>query len=250
MGPAGRTMSVRSGMHLLHRDREIAPLRTRAAGTAIDLLLFLTAFGGCLSACVAVRVKRRGRDRDTQEAVSERLGSSPRRRRIVERLRSKPAQVTIRMVSAALAVPMRNWRSPGARVLGLRVVDARTGGLVTVRSVILGAAVDAAFGLAIKPLTAPGRHRSEAENARLQEIEPRVQALRRQHAGDRRAERKAVAALYKASGVNPLRTLGSRGWLFLLLLNPLTAMLPPKGQTLRQRVSGTVVVRSRVGQAR
>ena len=80
-------MSVRSGMHLLHRDLEIASLRTRAAGAAIDLLLFLTAFGGCLAAYVAVRVKRRGRDRDTQEDVSERLGSSPRRRRIVERLR-------------------------------------------------------------------------------------------------------------------------------------------------------------------
>jgi hypothetical protein len=232
-------------MHLLHRDLEIASLRTRAAGAAIDLLLFLTAFGGCLAAYVAVRVKRRGRDRDTQDDVSERLGSSPRRRRIGERLRSKPAQVMIRMVSVALAVPMRNWRSPGARIVGLRVVDARTGGPVTVRSVILGSAVDAAFGLAIKPLTAPGRRRSEAENARLQEIEPQTQALRRQHAGDRRAERKAIAALYKANGVNPLRTLGSPRWLFLVLPNLLTAMLSSKGQTLRQRVSGTVVVRAR-----
>ena len=44
--------------------------------------------------------------------------------------------------SAGLAIASRNWRGLGFRVVGLRRVDARTGGVVSVRSALIGVFFD------------------------------------------------------------------------------------------------------------
>jgi hypothetical protein len=44
--------------------------------------------------------------------------------------------------SSGLVVAERNWRGPGFRVVGVRRVDAQTGGAVSVRSALLGVLFD------------------------------------------------------------------------------------------------------------
>jgi uncharacterized RDD family membrane protein YckC len=233
----------RGSRHLRRGDPEIASLRRRALAATVDLYVILAAAGGGLA--VLLKVKKRRLDRGPQGTGSSETRTSARRRRVMNRLRSRPARFLVQVLSVALiGVPLRNWRSPGARIAGIRIVDAQTGGAVTVRSVLIGAAFDAALRLLLKPLIAPARRRSEAEAARLQEMAPQVGSLRREHAEDPVAERQAITNLYTADDVNPSRSVNV-ALLAIAMLTPLTAVLSPRRQTLRQRAAGTLVVRLR-----
>jgi uncharacterized RDD family membrane protein YckC len=143
---------------------------------------------------------------------------------------------------ALIGVPLRNWRTPGARITGIRSVDKRTGGPVTVHSALVGEAAGAAFGFLVRRLTAPLHARSHATQAKLQTLGPEMTALQRAYADDRDAQPHAFQDFYKANDVNPL---GSALWLLPgVLVMPLTALLSRQRQTIRDRVSGTLRVRS------
>lgn len=227
------------------RDRDIASLRRRALAAAIDVTLFLAPLGAWLVVVVKRKARRRARDgRRGEPSVPGGLASL---HRWTEQLaQSMPRRVLLRALSVAfLSVPMRNWRSPGARITGIRVVDARTRGPVSVRSVLIGEAFDRTYAFLFRRLTAPLRHQSDADRERLRELRPQMTALQREHADDRAAEREAMMDSYRANDLNPM-TSSSCAWVLpATLIIPLTACRSRQRQTLRQRVSGTVVVRGR-----
>jgi hypothetical protein len=104
--------------------------------------------------------------------------------------------------SLPLAVVGRNWRSPGCRVLKLRMIDARTGGPVTVRGALIRWGVATAV-------------RSVNEQA--------ADAWRRRDP-DVRPARARLPMLIPAVALR------------------LPALWSPAGQTVYERLAGTVVV--------
>jgi uncharacterized RDD family membrane protein YckC len=135
------------------------------------------------------------------------------------------------------AVPTRNWRSPGWQLLGLRRVDAHTGGPVGVRSALIRDAVSAAERALSRPLLRRAWRRSSERTAELQ---PRIDELKRAHADDSVALQRALMELYKDEKLNPLAPClwGLAGTSVLRLL----ALWSPRRQTLPDRLAGLVVV--------
>ena len=62
--------------------------------------------------------------------------------------------------SVAGNIGFRNWPTPGMRLLGVRRVDAATGGPVTVRSAMIGQLTTELFGALMSEITRPARQRS------------------------------------------------------------------------------------------
>jgi 60Kd inner membrane protein len=141
-------------------------------------------------------------------------------------------------ISMGLEVGLRNWRSPGARLLGIRRVDAATGGPISIRSIVI-------HHFAARLLSAPflelARPLQRREMERMQELAPLIAELRREHADDQEAMERAMMEFYAENRVNPLRSclwvpgsvLAVRGAIFL----------SSRGQPLPDRLAGIVVVR-------
>ena len=100
----------------------------------------------------------------------------------------------LRGASAGLAIAGRNWRSPGFRLIGLRRVDAHTGGVVTVRSALIGVLFDQAWQAAWRPLF---RSRVERHQSRLRALAPQLKAVERKYRGDPQARSRAVTEFYQ-----------------------------------------------------
>jgi hypothetical protein len=159
------------------------------------------------------------------------------------RAKSKPPPWLPRTVTdlgQAAAVPARNWRGPGSRLLGTRMADARTGGPVTIRSALILHLVSAIEKEAARPLTRRAVERMNAQSAALR---PRMDEIRRATAGDEQAEQKAMMDLVKAEGVNPVA--GCLPPLAAGFAFTLPALWSPRHQTLRERLAGVVVIVNR-----
>ena len=150
-------------------------------------------------------------------------------------------EAALRGSGAGLAIANRNWRSPGFRVVGLRRVDARTGGPISVRSVLIGVLFDQARQETTRPLFRPRAHR---EQDRLRELAPRVKEIQHKYESDLQAQQRALMQFYKANQVNPLAPCG---WLVAgpILSQLVLAIAIRNGRTAYDRLTGTIVVGDR-----
>jgi 60Kd inner membrane protein len=187
----------------------IASPARRAAAEVLDGLIYVAGFS-----LAALAVSDRGK-----------RGLSPRLFR------------TIAAVGHAAAVPGRNWRGPGSRLLGTRMVDARTGGPVSVRSAFVLTAVSSIEREAARPLTRRAASRMTTRSAALK---PRMDEIRRATGGDAQAQQRALMDLYKAEGVNPLA--GCLSPLAAGFAFKLPVLWSPRHQTIGERLAGVVVV--------
>ena len=151
---------------------------------------------------------------------------------------SRPLHRALQGAATGLAVAGRNWRGPGYRLVGLRRVDAQTGGAVTTRSALIGVLYDQAWQAAWSPLISS---RMQHHQDRLRALEPELSAVQRAHGADPQARQKAVMKFYKNHDVNPA---SGCGW---MVVGPLTSQLVVAlssrgGRTIRDRVTGTAVV--------
>jgi hypothetical protein len=151
---------------------------------------------------------------------------------------SPELQVALRGASAGLAIASRNWRSPGFRLIGLRRVDAHTGGGVTVRSALAGVMFDEAWQAAWRPLF---RSRAKRHQTRLRALAPQLRAVERNNRGDPQARSRALTEFYRSNPVSPA---GGCGW---LAAGPLASQLAlalssREGRTIRDRITGTAVI--------
>lgn len=110
-----------------------ASLRRRLAAKGLDAVVVVIPMIGIVAGVAAL-----------YPAYAERLERSPRLPRWSELPRTW--LVGLWLVSSAEAVRGRNSRMLGARVMGLRRADARTGGPVSIRSALIHTLVTTALG--------------------------------------------------------------------------------------------------------
>lgn len=152
--------------------------------------------------------------------------------------RQSPLGGALQGASAGLGIAGRNWRSPGFRLIGLRRVDAHTGGVVTVRSALIGVLFDQAWQAAWRSLF---RSRVKRHRARLRALAPQLRAAEREYRGDPQARARARTEFYRS---NPVNLAGGFGW---LVAGPLVSQLAlavssREGRTIRDRVTDTGVI--------
>jgi hypothetical protein len=99
--------------------------------------------------------------RDGDDLYDRSVGNQ---RRVQELLRSPLLRAGLSGVSAGLGVANRNWRGPGFRLVGLRRVDARTRGPISVRSGLIRVHFDQARQAATRPLFRSAAHRARDGN--------------------------------------------------------------------------------------
>ncbi|MGH2887090.1 MAG: YidC/Oxa1 family membrane protein insertase, partial [Solirubrobacteraceae bacterium] len=158
-----------------------------------------------------------------------------------EFLQSSLVRAALQGAGAGLAIANRNGRSPGFRLVGLRRVDAHTGGPISVRSVLIGVLFDQARQATTRALF---RSRAHRERDRLRELAPKLKEIQHKYEADRQAQQRAVKEFYKANQVNPLT---GCGWLVAgsILSHLVLAIAIRNGRTAYDRLTGTIVISDR-----
>jgi hypothetical protein len=144
-------------------------------------------------------------------------------------LRSCEAAIEWRSISR------RNTRSYGSRRMGIRCVDARTGGSIALRSELLAHVSAAGIRwLAKQPFRgAIARNRATAEELQLE-----IDRLKEQYASDKHAQQREIMKLNKHLNVSPVRSCApAAGPIFAQVL---PALLSPRHQSLPDRIAGIV----------
>lgn len=191
----------------------VAALRLRLLAALVDAAVIVGSMAALVGLGIAGGVayaRIRGRE-DEREGDEEDEPSDihPRTREFPQ---SPQLRAALLGASAGLAVASRNWRGLGFRVVGLRRVDAQSGGIVRVRSALIGVwfdqACQGATGLLFR--SRAQRQRAAMESYEVNDVNP-FTGCGWQLAGP------CVSQLVLA--------LGSRG-----------------GRTVRDRVTGTGVI--------
>lgn len=139
-------------------------------------------------------------------------------------------------------VAIRNWRTPGDRTMGLRRVEARTGEPMSVRSALIKVAVQTASRELSRWILRPLHQRS---SERVRGLKAELKEAREIRAGDREAQKRAMAEVLKRSEVRPSSSCsrGVLGGMLSSLPLQLPALWSARNQTLPERIAGIVTVR-------
>jgi uncharacterized RDD family membrane protein YckC len=218
------------------RARPLAPLALRFGAGVIDTAIAIGALLFALAAGIAVYAKVSNPGEDREQPSRRQFDPS----RAAKALQSRKVGVALHLVSLALSLLMRGARSPGHRIVGIRVVDAGTGGPVTRRQALVRGAVRAATQALQAGLT---RERHAGSNPELEVVRSELEAAAREHAGDPSALEDAVKRTYASHKTRPM-SLSCLSYLLRSL--PSLAIGAPVWSPLRQgladRLAGTVVV--------
>lgn len=212
----------------------VAPLRLRLQAALVDSAIIVAGMGAAMGGGVAgaVLYKRVRGDKGDPPVDRNRWDATR------WSSRSRQLRGAVWGASAGLAIPTRNWRSPGYRLVGLRRVDARTGGPVSVRSVLIGQSFDQVWQPAWGSLF---RSRLQRHQTRLQALAPQLRAVQRRAASDPQARSRAIKEFYASNSVNPV---GACGWVVAgpFLSQVVMALSARDGRTIRDRITGTRVI--------
>jgi hypothetical protein len=136
-------------------------------------------------------------------------------------------------------LPVKEGRSPGYRVLGLRRVDARSGGEVSRRQELIRTATRNAWRTVAKRVLPPAKvdHPLHREKLRSE-----MEAARREHADDEEALQTALMRIYQANKVDTrVSCLRPLPRLLLAAAGELPVWSSVQ-QSLPDRLAGTVIV--------
>jgi hypothetical protein len=176
------------------------------------------------------------------------VGQSP----LVARLRSRPAEVAFALVGLAVDVSHEGkTRGPGARVLGIRLVDARTGRRISRRQALIRAGSRRAWGFAITRLVPPRAGNSLSDRQR-EDYRAKMEAVRRQFPDDSDARQEAFRRIHDEMPKPDMRGcwLALLARLLLTVAIELPALWSPLKQGLPDKLAGTVhVVEPRGGRS-
>ncbi len=153
-------------------------------------------------------------------------------------------RLAVELLSLAAGVLGRNRRGPGARILGLRRVDARTGGPVPIRAVLIRAAVTRLRKVVMNRAFSPLESRAKTRNdARMSTLSPEMKEVRRKYRGDREALSEEMMKLYREHSVRPYSSCARvLPRLAATLAIDALGLWSTRGQGLTDRLAGTVVV--------
>jgi hypothetical protein len=216
-------------MNATRGTRGLASLGRRARAGCIDAACLLGSMAGGMGAMLVWDTVRDGGHVTGLEHTLERwsaLTQSPRWRRAGSAL------------AVGSAVGLRNWRSPGMRVMGIHREDVRAGGPVTVRAALICHVAGQARGRLVKRVLLVPRYERYQEEVRA--LGDDVEAIRRQHPDDAGAQQRAIQAVYREAGVNPL----SCCWPAFVpaVIDVLVTLSTPRHQSSADWIAGIVVV--------
>ena len=211
---------------------QVAPARTRTLAAVIDLAvtsgLGLSAVAGGY-ASGAVGSLLRGADASGPEGGKSRWE------------RSTTLENILAGATRTIAVAHRDSRSRGFRLLGLQRVDARTGGPVALHSAVLEVFLEQ-LSQDVTKRVFDGSSRRRRE--RLTALAPRLAEIKREYAADPEARGAQLVSLYQENEINPFA--GCAPSLIGSLVTRLALdLVPVRGRTVRDRVTGTAVVVNR-----
>lgn len=143
-------------------------------------------------------------------------------------------------------------QTPGMMVVGIKVVDAQTGAVPTLKQSAVRWAAAVVPSEALSRLV-PSSAKAESTLATMRDLQPEIDRLMQRHQGDRQRLNEEVMGLFDTANVNPneaclpilLRALP--GLIFACALNA-PALQAPRHQGIHERLAGTVVVQ--VGRGR
>jgi uncharacterized RDD family membrane protein YckC len=219
----------------------IAPLWRRFVASLLDVAIFLLGIVGVGFAAYKLvgRVLHKYSETRPMRGMKARFKEKVLRRIDANRSFEPSSRLIwgLRIVAIPLQLRARNRRGPGARLLRLRRVDARSGGPVTVRSALIRLAVTEAWKeLAMRSHLPREKRASE----RMAAIQPELKRIQQEHAHDPERLNQAIQNLYKQHNVNPARPCL---WALLKALAPqLPALWSRRTQGLTDLLSGTVVI--------
>jgi hypothetical protein len=210
------------------RDPGVASLLRRAAAGAIDLLVMGGRLVGVAGAIGVATAKWYG---DGQPGWMARWteGDGWAHPGLVDGLRS-------------LELTGRNWRSPGMRAAGLRRVDARTRGPVSIRSAFVGLLLQTGAERISRALGQPGTERARVRRLAANDEIERMRASRPDE--DPKQLIIDAAAIRQRHGASTCTWMLPR-MVVRVAVEQLPALWSRRRQTLTERLAGTVVVRDR-----
>lgn len=144
----------------------------------------------------------------------------------------------LQVYSVVIAVLGRNSRGPGARLLGIRRADARTGDPVGVHSALVLYGATHGWSELIKQVCRPFERQSAERREALDGELRRIEAI---YPSDLETRQQATLHLYKVKKISPF---GSCLWrLAALMALQAPKLWSPLRQSLPERLAGVVVVR-------
>ncbi|HXW58044.1 MAG TPA: hypothetical protein VEJ23_01065 [Solirubrobacteraceae bacterium] len=223
---------------------------TRLLASLINCLVVLTALALAIGAgAVAVRFVGRKRPKVLERAGGvleevrrRRMSGGPERRAVGtrSRLSSPKVRLGLRLLGVASRVRRDGRQSVGARVVGIRLVSARTGAAPSLRQRLIRVVTHTAWRVLIERLIPPPKTVVAHDD---HELRSAIAAARREHAEDQEALQEAMLTIYRERKIDPSRPL----LLFLVRTAIMAAIqIPFPGSTLKQtlpdRLAGTIVV--------
>jgi len=220
---------------------EIAPLERRVIARLIDAAAFLIPMLLVVAVGVGLyNLYRRRRPAAGDESSDPfEAPEFPLWRRVGE---STAGRLGLAAAFVPIEVATRNWRTPGDRAMGLRRVDAGTGGSVSVRSTLIRVGVQTASGELSRWVQRPLRERSLE---RTRALKAELKEAREIRAGDPEAQKRAMTEVLSRSQVGPTYSCsrGVLGGMLGSLPLQLPALWSERNQTLPERIAGIVTVR-------
>jgi hypothetical protein len=223
----------------------VASLRRRFAALLLNLLIGISALLVVVAAGVGIfRVVRK-------RWINLKLfrGLALRGARIPVQLQSEPAKRVLPVIVFAASVLTKERRGAGFRLLGLRLVDARTGRDVSRRQELVRAGTRQAWKLLCRRLIPAPKAQASPTH---EKVRSEMEAARRRFANDQEALQREVMRIYQEKKVEPVRA----SFLPVLRRFPLIAAMDlpmfwsPLKQSLPDRLAGTVIVRNRPSRRR
>lgn len=223
----------------------MASLRRRFAASLLNLLVGIAALMSLVAAGVWIfRVVRKRR-------VNLKLfrGLASRGAGIPVQLQSEPAKRILTVIVFAASALTKERRGVGFRLLGLRLVDARTGRGVSRRQELVRAGTRQAWQVLCRRLMPVAKAQASPAHEKMRS---EMEAARGRYADDQQALQRELARIYKENKADPVR-LSS---LPMLRRFPLIAVIDlpifwsPLKQSLPDRLAGTVIVRDRPSRRR
>jgi uncharacterized RDD family membrane protein YckC len=212
------------------RDLPVAPIRRRLLASLIDLALALVAGILAIGAVTGVIAMRGRKDAPGVSSLTK-LTSSKR------------VSNALRVFTFVLNVLLTGRRGPGSRIVGIRLVDARTGGPLSLRQATLRAGSRQGWLFLVRRLTA---RLGKAEQFKHRDLQSKIEALKRAHEDDHDAFQHAMMKMYKENQVRPyVSCLPALAQLPLGLAIEAPALWTPLQQGLPDKLAGMIITSDR-----
>lgn len=164
------------------RDLRVAPMRRRVLASMLNALVGILALALTLGGAYAVTSLIGGEEKLQRARPLKRVTGSVWGR------------LALQLCGFVLGVLLTGRQSPGSRIVGIRLVDARTGGPVSRRQAILRVGVRQAWqALTKRSIAPPVRHKPDE----VPDLRSEVEALKREHADDQEAFQLAMMRFHE-----------------------------------------------------